>query len=683
MTPLEELLSYAGRGWRLLPCHAIQNGACTCGKPGCDSPGKHPRTYNGVKGATADVEQIRSWHAMFPENAVNWALATGVGSGVDAIDVDAKNGGYASWSAYLEESGIVLPRTMVTFTGGGGRHFLFDPLGERHGNRVNWRPGVDFRGDGGYVMLPGSTHISGEVYRVEYAHDVAALPTRLATDLGRSVAPSVLDGLSFADFLGGVNEGARDETIFKMTCKLRRVLGDEPEVRAFIEAFILEGAAQCSPTFPEDQARRKIEQAYKQDHRDIFDVDRMPFAAPEGELYDFLADLDAETVVAVEKAVKAAKVRVLAARVLREERIAKYGDAAALDGESFMFGEVAVDVPIWGEGDDLLWTEQGGLLIPADQGLGKSFTAQQIEAARLGVGPMNLLGLPIAPLDPGKIVVYLALDRPRQIARSMARLFRTDRERAIARERLRIWTKPVPVDVLGDTFAFADWVQETFGDNVGDLVVDSMKDLTPANLSNGEVGQALDMAWKECRARGMSTLILHHERKTDSKESRANRQPSLDNIYGSVWLTSGMDSILHISGKQGENYVTYTHLKPIVNMLDPIDAMHDQENGRTEVLKLAKSATAKDAKIEQVFTVIEYASQGGGVITSAEVVGRSGISVASANRYIKQLVESGRIVEASPYIKASGTPATYRAIGAQPASEAASTSRLGFEPETA
>ena len=173
-------------------------------------------------------------------------------------------------------------------------------------------------------------------------------------------------------------------------------------------------------------------------------------------------------------------------------------------------------------------------------------------------------------------------------------------------------------------------------------------------------GQALDMAWKECRARGMSTLVLHHERKTGNEESRANRQPSLDNIYGSVWLTSGMDSILHIQGKQGENMVTYTHLKAIINMLDPITAMHDQEHGRTEVVELGSAANAAQAKMEQVYAVIEVNSRGGAVVTAAEVAGKSGISASTVNRHIKKLVDAGRVVEASPYIKASATPATYR-----------------------
>lgn len=123
------------------------------------------------------------------------------------------------------------------------------------------------------------------------------------------------------------------------------------------------------------------------------------------------------------------------------------------------------------------------------------------------------------------------------------------------------------------------------------------------------------------------------------------------------------DGCLQISGKEGENLVQYTHLKANINALDPIDAVHDQENGRTDVLALARNATGADAMVEQEYQMIEHASKGGGVITSNEVHQRTGISPSSFNRHIKRLVGAGRVVEASPYVKAIGTAATYRVGG--------------------
>lgn len=681
---MSELEAFTTRGWAIFPCHSVANGVCSCGDQGCSSPGKHPRIHNGVRGASKDPSQIRYWASNYPD--ANWALATGEPSGVWVLDIDAKKEGEGNLAAWLYENHVALGDTRVVATGGGGYHYYFRNMDRLtpSKNRVNVLPGVDVRSTGGYVLLEGSSHASGIPYEVRRDGEILVAPDRLVglTESGRGTA-SERSFNAPPTWTAGLPEGERDMGLFLRACSLRRRLNDD---RSLVEWIILQAAENCDPPFPEDDALRKVEQAFAQDHTNFVDLNAVPFAAPDGELYDFLADLDPDMVEGIERAVKQAKIRTYAARVLREERVAKYGDSAALDGADFMFGEVATDVPIWGTGEDLLWVEGGGLMIPSDQGLGKSLTAQQIIAGRLGVGPAELLGLPIAPLDHGKVIVYLALDRPRQIARSMKRLFRTDGERNVAQTRLRIWTKPIPIDILGDPYAFADWIQDTFGDNVGDLIIDSVKDLTPVNLSNGEVGQSLDMAWKECRARGMSTLILHHERKTGNDESRANRQPSLDHIYGSVWLTSGMDSILHISGKQGENLVRYTHLKAIINMLDPIDAVHDQENGRTSVLSLAKSANSTDVKVEQVYQVIEYGSQGGAVVTAADVVARAtGVSKASVDRYIKRLLEAGRIVKVTEYDKASGTPATYRSstVGETEGTTQGPTDphRLDFEPE--
>jgi hypothetical protein len=44
-------LTYAERGWPVLPLYSIANGRCTCGKD-CSSPAKHPHTRHGVNDAS-------------------------------------------------------------------------------------------------------------------------------------------------------------------------------------------------------------------------------------------------------------------------------------------------------------------------------------------------------------------------------------------------------------------------------------------------------------------------------------------------------------------------------------------------------------------------------------------------------------------------------------------------------
>lgn len=54
----EAALWYLQLGWKVFPCYAVASGGCTCGDPGCKSPGKHPPITNGVLSASANV----TWH---------------------------------------------------------------------------------------------------------------------------------------------------------------------------------------------------------------------------------------------------------------------------------------------------------------------------------------------------------------------------------------------------------------------------------------------------------------------------------------------------------------------------------------------------------------------------------------------------------------------------------------------
>uniref|UniRef100_A0AAU6R693 DNA primase n=1 Tax=Micrococcus phage Kurnik TaxID=3092208 RepID=A0AAU6R693_9CAUD len=264
---------YSALGWHVFPCHSIINGACSCGNLDCDSPGKHPRTHNGVKGASSNLQQLEAWYKQFP--GANWALATGQISGVFAVDIDERKGGFESFDEYEQNRTAAgdFGNTLIAKTGGGGRHILLAPPEGHHvGNRVNWRPGVDIRGDGGYIILPRGNHISGGFYEwINWGTKVMAAPEDFLLDIHASGGnsdfdSSVIKNLTADQFIEGIEEGARDDTIFRMACKLRRQLGDN---RAAVSALVLLAAANSNPPFPEKDALRKVDQAFRQDHSDL------------------------------------------------------------------------------------------------------------------------------------------------------------------------------------------------------------------------------------------------------------------------------------------------------------------------------------------------------------------------------------------------------------------------------
>lgn len=163
ITRREAALGYARRGWPVFPLYQPgENGQCSCGNPKCPSPAKHPRVRHGVLEATTSEARIQQWWTQWRE--ANIAIATGRKSGIIVLDVDPRHGGDKSL-AELEAKYGAFTKTLECSTGGGGRHLYFAAPELPLKNKVGVLPGLDLRADGGYVVAPPSTHISGGLYR--------------------------------------------------------------------------------------------------------------------------------------------------------------------------------------------------------------------------------------------------------------------------------------------------------------------------------------------------------------------------------------------------------------------------------------------------------------------------------------------------------------------------------------
>ena len=115
---------------------------------------------NGCLDATADEKQIREWWAKTP--GANIGIATGGESGLWVLDIDGDDG-FKSMADLTRVAGI-WPKTPATTTGSGGFHYLFKHPGFRVSNSRRKMPGIDTRGDGGYIVAPPSVHPNGEKY---------------------------------------------------------------------------------------------------------------------------------------------------------------------------------------------------------------------------------------------------------------------------------------------------------------------------------------------------------------------------------------------------------------------------------------------------------------------------------------------------------------------------------------
>jgi hypothetical protein len=265
-TMLKSALSYARRGYRVIPLYEPFCGACTCGHTDCGSPAKHPRSVNGVSDATADERQISDWWTRWPESNIGLRC----GDNFFALDVDPKNGGNESLFK-LESDHGTLPATARQTTGGGGEHRLFAINGTPINTRIGLLPGIDIKSANGYIVAAPSRHISGKLYQWdESAPETLAQPPDWLVRLINAHSGTRKERFDTAGALAGAPEGKRDKTCFKLACKLRNA--DVPFDAAM--KLVLEAAAECQPEFPADQARAKVENAYRRYEPGAADAER-------------------------------------------------------------------------------------------------------------------------------------------------------------------------------------------------------------------------------------------------------------------------------------------------------------------------------------------------------------------------------------------------------------------------
>lgn len=240
------------------------------------------------------------------------------------------------------------------------------------------------------------------------------------------------------------------------------------------------------------------------------------------------------------------------------------------DGAAFILDQPDGVESIWGDGDASLWAAGEATLICGPQGVGKSTLAGNVVAALLGLGDAKVLGLPVRPVER---VLYLAMDRPRQLSRALRRQL-GGAPRAALSDRLVVWEGPPPADLARDTGMLLSLAERADADVV---VVDSLKDAA-LGLSEDEVGAAWNRARQGLLRSGRNILELHHITKRFEGAS-----PSIRDVYGSTWITSGAGSVILLNGDPGDPVVQLHHLKQPVEEIGPLKILHDGPSGRVEV----------------------------------------------------------------------------------------------------
>jgi Bifunctional DNA primase/polymerase, N-terminal len=137
MTPREQALVYAGRDYvPVFPCR----------------PDKRPWTPHGFQDSTLDLATIAAWWRQWPDALIS--MPTGIVSGRWVLDIDVKRPEANGFDS-LVDLGHLLPNTPMVHTRSGGLHAYFDAGDRELRNSAGLiGPGLDVRGEGGYVILP-------------------------------------------------------------------------------------------------------------------------------------------------------------------------------------------------------------------------------------------------------------------------------------------------------------------------------------------------------------------------------------------------------------------------------------------------------------------------------------------------------------------------------------------------
>ena len=255
MTNLREAVEgYLQEGFNVIPIHALdKNGVCLCYKrKDCDAPGKHPETgWEKYKYEVATRKEVDRW---FQQGECNIGIVTGEISGIIVLDIDAKPG--KNGLETLQKMGLEIPHTRKVITGSGGHHYFFKHPGFHVPNSVSFAgdlPGVDIRGDGGYVVAPPSIHASGNLYQWDNRAEIVDAPEWLIELVMET--PAKGEKKNAVDFTERLKEGERNHELNRRAWSLLGRGFNREEVISIIQSL---NQYMCDPPLEEAEVTRLL-----------------------------------------------------------------------------------------------------------------------------------------------------------------------------------------------------------------------------------------------------------------------------------------------------------------------------------------------------------------------------------------------------------------------------------------
>lgn len=574
-TLADAAIAYARAGHAVLPL-----------KPGT----KVPNTVNGKNDATTDVETIRRWWNRDPDSNIGLRPAQGVA----VIDVESVAGhgfdGYATLAALVEELGPLPEDAPSAETATGGLHVWL--AGVDGPTVAKLGPGIDVKTHTGYLVAAPSVIDRREYERKnqpvpEWLDEgsqyrwrstplngvaVPPAPKAWASRLVKperpqqtSIAPTPTTSVGNQPWvtravskelkaLRGCEEGGgrwrgRYDELNAVGIRLARM----PDVdRAWLRAELIEASRDNGYLGEEGigKVERDITSAFAYaDGQGLAPIpaSKAPNLSESSDSDEFDDDFDSD-----------------------DDESDDDSDRA-VDGATFILDRPDTIPTIWGKGNEILWATGEALMIASVMGLGKTTLAGQLVRALLLGG--NVFDLPLVATN--RPILYLAMDRPRQIARSMARQF-TEADRELLAHGLIIRPGPPPADLAKHPTLLLSMAEQY---SAGTVFIDSLKDAA-IGLSDDETGAAYNRARQHVLAAGIELCELHH---TVKRNAQGGAPATAADVYGSTWLTAGTGSVIMLTGEPGDPIVGFRHVKQPSEEVGPYQLSSDQTAGELSI----------------------------------------------------------------------------------------------------
>ena len=206
------------------------------------NPGEKTPAVRWTEAATTDEAQLHIWFnrgPLFEEPGPEYGLGLPTGDGLAVVDIDVAKGG---------EIPPGLPATLVAQTRSQGWHMYYRVDRQVPNSVSRIAPGVDVRGDGGYVVAPPTPGWKW----ANPGHEIAEIPYHMLVP-ARAGGPGLEDWRPFEPAEEGVPEGTRNDYMARFVGWLIHAgLKDTDEL---IEAALRENERIIQPPLPDEEVR--------------------------------------------------------------------------------------------------------------------------------------------------------------------------------------------------------------------------------------------------------------------------------------------------------------------------------------------------------------------------------------------------------------------------------------------